>query len=120
MNMKKNFAYYWQSFCVINATLCLIAAIANLLFPDHLAIWDTNTICYMFWLPFLISNKIKLKTRYLLIIALLLILVVNAIIETLVPIRIYPSTQQIFLLSLFFGLLTIGNYLYQKRKNTSQ
>ncbi|MEQ9764551.1 hypothetical protein ABPS01_07865 [Streptococcus sp. ZJ151] len=118
--MKKNIAYYWRSFCVVNATLCLVAAIANLLFPDHLAIWDTSTICYIFFLPLIISNKIDLKSHYRAIIGLFLILVVNPILEKLVPITIYLSTQQIFLLSLFFGLLTIGNYRYQKRKNTSQ
>ncbi|MGT2833194.1 hypothetical protein [Streptococcus halotolerans] len=118
--MKKNFVYYWQSFCIVNAILCLATAIVSLLYPDPLTIWKASTIGYSFCLPLIISRKIELKNHYRAIIGLFFILVVDPILEKVVPIRMYPSTPLIFLLSLIFGLLAIGNYLYRQRKDVSQ
>ncbi|MEW4355039.1 hypothetical protein AB1I63_09365 [Streptococcus pneumoniae] len=114
--MKKELFYYWEHFCILNATLCTLTAITMLIFPQLDPTLRLSTLVNIFSLTLVTSQKMKTKLRYRFLIAISLIFILEPIWAMISIESLHPTPLFYFLASLVLGLLALANYWHQNRK----
>lgn len=112
--MKRQLFYYWDSFCKINASVSILAALILLFFPEMTTKMGLSTICTFFTLPLLISPTMSLKYRYRFCISIIFFLCLEFLWNFLHLSPLQPSWWQFLLTGLLLGLGAVRNYFLKK------
>lgn len=112
--MKKEFFYYWEAFCLLNASLCGAFALTLLLFPDIVPTFGFSQLSNFFLLPLVLNHKMKTKFRYRFLIVIVFIIILSPIWDYFVTDKIPLSLFPLSIASLTLGILALINHLRGK------
>ncbi|WP_242258977.1 hypothetical protein [Streptococcus thoraltensis] len=112
--MKKELFYYWEAFCLLNASLCGAFALTLLLFPDIVLTFGFSQLGNFFTFPLVFNHKMKTKFRYRFLIAIVFIIILSPIWDYFVTDKIPLSLFPLSIASLTLGILALINHLRGK------